>query len=90
MHHIFWLIIDSLTVDTPILSNPRLLIKSAILMPTAKKDDINIVEIESEGYNQEKVRSSVKILQIHIQLLGTFLKPRKCKQSHAIKMHVIK
>merc|ERR1719180_569516 len=25
-------------------------------MPTAKKDDINIVEIESEGYNQEKVK----------------------------------
>merc|ERR1719376_644207 len=25
-------------------------------MPQAKKDDINIVEIESEGYNQEKVK----------------------------------
>merc|ERR1719234_1939242 len=25
-------------------------------MSTAKKDDINIVEIESEGYNQEKVK----------------------------------
>merc|ERR1719234_2547221 len=25
-------------------------------MPTAKRDDINIVEIESEGYNQEKVK----------------------------------
>merc|ERR1712181_177022 len=25
-------------------------------MPSAKKDDINIVEIESEGYNQEKVK----------------------------------
>merc|ERR1712181_144530 len=34
----------------------KLLIKSAILMPSAKKDDINIVEIESEGYNQEKVK----------------------------------
>ena len=33
----------------------RLLIKSAILMPTAKKDDIIVVEIESEGYNKEKV-----------------------------------
>ena len=42
-------------------------------MPTAKKDDINIVEIESEGYNQEKVRSSVKILQIQVHLcLGLF------------------
>merc|ERR1719234_1698008 len=25
-------------------------------MPTAKKDDVNIVEIESEGYKQEKVK----------------------------------
>merc|ERR1712192_92250 len=25
-------------------------------MPTAKKNDINIVEIESDGYNQEKVK----------------------------------
>merc|ERR1719285_839080 len=25
-------------------------------MPTVKKDDVNIVEIESEGYNQEKVK----------------------------------
>ena len=33
----------------------RLLIKSAILMPTAKKDDIIVVQIESEGYNKEKV-----------------------------------
>ena len=33
----------------------RLLIKSAILMPTAKKDEVNIVQIESEGYNKEKV-----------------------------------
>ena len=36
-------------------SDLRLLIKSAILMPSAKKDDINIVQIESEGYNKEKV-----------------------------------
>merc|ERR1719234_91874 len=28
-------------------------------MPTAKKDDINIVEIESEGYNKEKVKVPV-------------------------------
>merc|ERR1711934_1240186 len=37
----------------------KLLIKSAILMPAAKKDDINIVQIESEGYNQEKVKVPV-------------------------------
>merc|ERR1719193_2556545 len=28
-------------------------------MPIAKKDDINIVQIESEGYNQEKVKVPV-------------------------------
>ena len=35
----------------------RLLIKSAILLPTAKQDEVNIVQIESEGYNKEKVPS---------------------------------
>ena len=34
----------------------RLLIKSAILLPTAKQDEVNIVQIESEGYNKEKVK----------------------------------
>merc|ERR1712192_14409 len=33
----------------------RLLIKSAILMPTAKTDEVTVVQIESEGYNKEKV-----------------------------------
>jgi len=33
----------------------RLLIKSAILMPSAKKDEVTVVQIESEGYNKEKV-----------------------------------
>ena len=37
-------------------------------MPAAKKDDINIVQIESEGYNQEKVGSSEPPHQI---MLGT-------------------
>ena len=44
---------------TPSNPIPRLLIKSAILMPSAKKDDINIVQIESEGYNKEKVLFSL-------------------------------
>ena len=46
----------TLSVSNPI---PRLLIKSAILMPSAKKDDVNIVQIESEGYNKEKVLFSL-------------------------------
>merc|ERR1711976_1054381 len=29
--------------------------KSAILMPTAKKDEVTVVQIESEGYKQEKL-----------------------------------
>ena len=33
----------------------RLLIKTAILMPSAKKEEVTVVEIESEGYNKQKV-----------------------------------
>merc|ERR1711909_47943 len=33
----------------------RLLIKAAVLMPSAKKDEVTIVQIESEGYKKEKV-----------------------------------
>ena len=40
-----------------IIKRCRLLIKSAILLPTAKQDEVNIVQIESEGYNKEKVPS---------------------------------
>ena len=41
----------------------RLLIKTAILMPTAKKDEVTVVEIESEGYNKQKVIIVTIILQ---------------------------
>ena len=34
----------------------RLLIKTAILMPSAKKDEVTIVEVESEGYNKKQVK----------------------------------
>ena len=33
----------------------RLLIKNAILSPTAKKDEVTVVEIETLGYNEKKV-----------------------------------
>ena len=33
----------------------RLLIKTAILMPSAKKDEVTVVQIESEGYNKQTV-----------------------------------
>ena len=41
----------------------RLLIKNAILMPEAEKDDVNVVQIECEGYNKKKVflRITVKL-----------------------------
>merc|ERR1712142_58884 len=41
--------------NLPIIASHRLLIKSAILMPTAKKDEVTVVQIESEGYKQEKL-----------------------------------
>ena len=31
----------------------RLLIKTAILMPEAKKDDVNIIQLECEGYKKK-------------------------------------
>merc|ERR1719180_488627 len=34
-------------------------------MPTAKKDDVNIVQIESEGYNQEKGEGPVHLIGSH-------------------------
>jgi len=41
--------------DPSVKPGHRLLIKSAILMPTAKTDEVTIVQIESEGYNKKKV-----------------------------------
>ena len=46
---------DSSEDNLPIKANHRLLIKNAILMPTAKKDEVTVVQIESEGYKQEKL-----------------------------------
>ena len=33
----------------------RLLIKTAVLMPNAKKDEVTVVQVESEGYNKQTV-----------------------------------
>ena len=33
----------------------RLLIKTAVLMPSAKKDEVTVVQVESEGYNKQTV-----------------------------------
>ena len=40
------------------LSSTRLLIKSAILMPGAKEGEVTVVQIESQGYNKQKVGDS--------------------------------
>merc|ERR1711976_190571 len=49
--------------------------KSAILMPTAKKDEVTVVQIESEGYKQEKLTVPIcamkggQDLQTYVDLL---------------------
>ena len=49
----------------------RLLIKTAILMPSAKKDEVTVVEIESEGYNKQKV-SCLQLINISLNILFCF------------------
>merc|ERR1711942_229566 len=41
--------------DPSVKPGHRLLIKTAVLMPTSKKDEVTIVQIEGEGYNKSKV-----------------------------------
>merc|ERR1712000_505268 len=41
--------------DPSVKPGHRLLIKNAILMPSAKADEVTIAQIESEGYNKQKV-----------------------------------
>eukprot|EP00092_Neocalanus_flemingeri_P020298 GFUD01021988.1.p1 GENE.GFUD01021988.1~~GFUD01021988.1.p1 ORF type:complete len:220 (-),score=67.94 GFUD01021988.1:130-789(-) len=41
--------------DPSVKPGHKLLIKSAILMPSAKADEVTVVQIESEGYNKKKV-----------------------------------
>ena len=38
-----------------VMPSHRLFIETAFLMPTAKKDEVTVVEIESEGFNKQKV-----------------------------------
>ena len=42
-------------VEGEVKPSHRLLIKTAILMPEAKKDELTIVQVESEGYNKTQV-----------------------------------
>ena len=41
--------------DPSVKPGHRLLLKTAVLMPEAKKDDVCILQVESEGYNKTKV-----------------------------------
>jgi len=41
--------------DPSVKPGHRLFIKNAVLMPDAKKDDVCIIQVESEGYNKTKV-----------------------------------
>merc|ERR1711942_526534 len=46
---------DDDDADPSVKPGHRLLIKTAVLMPTSKKDEVTIVQIEGEGYNKSKV-----------------------------------
>ena len=46
----------------------RLLIKTAILMPSAEKDEVTIVEVESQGYNKKQVGCRVKLVVVGCRL----------------------
>merc|ERR1719319_419417 len=40
-------------------STHRILIKNAILLPDAKKDEVTILQIECDGYNKKKVKTPI-------------------------------
>merc|ERR1711887_230884 len=46
---------DDDEADPSVKPGHRLLVKSALLMPSAKKDEVTIVQIEGDGYNKGKV-----------------------------------
>ena len=50
------------------LSSTRLLIKSAILMPGAKQGEVTVVQIESQGYNKQKVGGVIYLLVFLLNL----------------------
>ena len=41
--------------DPSVKPGHRLLIKNSVLMPTATKDEVSIIELETEGYNKTKI-----------------------------------
>jgi len=45
--------------DPTLKPGHRLLIKNAILMPEAKKDEVTVLQIECDGYNKKKVTAPI-------------------------------
>jgi len=45
--------------DPTLKPGHRLLIKNAILMPEAKKDEVTVLQIECDGYNKKKVLTPI-------------------------------
>ena len=41
--------------DPSVKPGHRLLLKSAVLMPSAKAGEVSVVQVETEGYNNSKV-----------------------------------
>merc|ERR1712098_1017436 len=66
---------DDDEADPSVKPGHRLLVKSALLMPSAKKDEVTIVQIEGDGYNKGKVVVPVVAMkggsdhQIYVDLL---------------------
>lgn len=52
----------------------RLLIKTAVLMPTAKTDEVTVVQIESEGYNKQTVKNVTAAVSPLIIILRFWLR----------------
>ena len=48
----------------------RLLIKTAVLMPSAVKDQVTVVQIESEGYNKQTVSVNMRSVRFLIPCPG--------------------
>merc|ERR1712098_441767 len=66
---------DDDEADPSVKPGHRLLVKSALLMPSAKKDEVTIVQIEGDGFNKGKVVVPIVAMkggsdhQIYVDLL---------------------
>ena len=65
--------------DPSVKPGHRLILKNAILMPEAKKDEVCLIQVESEGYNKTKVITPVVAMKggEHYQQYVDLLIPHK-------------